>query len=68
MTSRIFLALYIRIITLRVAIAQRKMQTTLVKMLIAMVRTATLLLVMYLELFNSKRKRTLNETEKEKLK
>ncbi|HEY9406411.1 MAG TPA: hypothetical protein VIP53_03065 [Nitrososphaera sp.] len=46
--------------TLRVAIARRKMQ-------IAIVRTATPSLMFYLELFYSKRKRTLNASEKEKM-
>lgn len=53
--------------TLRVAIARRKMQTAIVKMQIAIVRTATPSLMFYLELFYSKRKRTLNASEKEKM-
>jgi hypothetical protein len=44
------------------------MQIAGLRMRIAMVDTATGVMMMYLELFHSKRKRTLNDSEKEKLK
>jgi hypothetical protein len=55
-------------IRLRAVIAQRMMQIAGLRMRIAMVDTATGVMMMYLELFHSKRKRTLNDSEKEKLK